>query len=635
MKRTKTSLLVLAVLLAAAALVFVVLRGDRDSTAPASPSLTGSPRLALQGGRTWDEIDDPAGDGWSTEVFSAAATRRLDALGSLAVALASGAETGGAADLVTGDFTSAALRPSLREVSSGALFRVLRAEPGATAASRPMVRGPGRLLAALADLVRPFQGGELERVAFKVFGVARDADVVTTRQHVSLVGRTGDAMIEQNATWTARWASGGAGVAGVAGVAPRLLSIAVEAFEEASTVGSSRPLLEDAAAAVLGSNASWREQLLLGFNHWLERIQDTRYFALFGCPGIAVGDVDGDGLDDLYVCQEGGLPNLLFIQNPDGTARDVSAASGADWLESARAALLVDLDNDGDRDLAVTVFGSLVLAANDGRGRFTVRQALTTPHDTFTLTAADFDDDADLDLYVCGYNSNDLTDDSGVVSIGGGDGRFVYHDANNGAPNILFRNDLPRDSATGGGVAEWTFTDVTDEVGLGVNNRRFSYAAAWEDFDNDGDQDLYVANDFGRNNLYRNEGGRFVDVAARAAAEDSASGMGVTWADYDRDGWMDVAIGNMFSAAGSRITTQERFKPQSSETVRTRLQRFARGNTLLRNLGDGSFADVSEGAGVTMARWAWSTNFADLDCDGLEDLVVANGYITTEDTGDL
>ena len=109
-----------------------------------------------------------------------------------------------------------------------------------------------------------------------------------------------------------------------------------------------------------------------------------------------------------------------------------------------------------------------------------------------------------------------------------------YHDARNGEPNALYVN---------GG--DFAFRDAAAELGLDHNNDRFSFAAAWEDFDNDGDQDLYVANDFGRNNLYRNDGGRLRDVASELGAEDISAGMGVTWGDADGDGWMDLYVTNM------------------------------------------------------------------------------------------
>jgi len=171
------------------------------------------------------------------------------------------------------------------------------------------------------------------------------------------------------------------------------------------------------------------------------------------------------------------------------------------------------------------------------------------------------------------------------------------------------------------------------------NNHRFSFATAWEDYDNDGDLDLYVANDFGRNVLFRNdlneEGRRFTDVSRQAGVEDIAAGMSVTWGDYNHDGWMDLYVSNMFSSAGSRITSQSQFKRDEDDQTRKDIQRHARGNSLFENQGDGTFRDVSVDAAVTMGRWAWGSLFVDINNDGWEDLYVANGFFTTPDTGDL
>ncbi|MEM8681265.1 MAG: VCBS repeat-containing protein, partial [Planctomycetota bacterium] len=203
---------------------------------------------------------------------------------------------------------------------------------------------------------------------------------------------------------------------------------------------------------------------------------------------------------------------------------------------------------------------------------------------------------------------------------------FVYHDANDGGGNLMFRND-----STPG---KWNFVDATAEVGLDANNQRHSLAASWADFDNDGDADLYVANDYGQNCLYRNDGGRFTDIAPEAGVVDFGSGMSVSWGDVDRDGQLDLYVGNMFSSAGNRITRQRQFKPDDDGTTREVYRRFAKGNSLFQN-DHGVFKEFSGDAGVEMARWAWSSLFADLNNDGWQDLVVANGYITTEDTGDL
>ena len=331
-------------------------------------------------------------------------------------------------------------------------------------------------------------------------------------------------------------------------------------------------------------------------------------------------DINGDGRDDLYVCQPGGLPNRLFVQNADGSAAERSAELGVDWLESTHGALFVDLDNDGDQDLLAGLEPGVMIHENDGKGHFTPRTAKLLPAALpYSLAAADYDLDGDIDIYVCCYNRRKGANRHLVFAR-----PVPYHDANNGGRNVLLRND-----------GRWRFSHATVRAGLDVKNRRFSYAAAWEDFDNDGDQDLYVANDFGRNNLYRNDSGRFTDIAAAAGAEDISPGMSSCWGDYDNDGWMDLYVSNMFSSAGNRITSQGRFHQGASDKTRAEFRRHARGNTLLKNLGDGRFNDVSGEAGISIGRWAWGSKFADLNNDGWEDLLVTNGFITQQDTGDL
>jgi hypothetical protein len=144
-----------------------------------------------------------------------------------------------------------------------------------------------------------------------------------------------------------------------------------------------------------------------------------------------------------------------------------------------------------------------------------------------------------------------------------------------------------------------------------------------------------VGNDYGKNCLYRNDDGIFAEVAEAAGVLDQASGMSVSWGDYDRDGLMDLYVANMFSYAGSRITHQEMFKPNLGDSHRPAYQRFSKGNSLFRNLGPDQFHEVGAEAAVEMGRWAWSSLFADINNDGLEDLLVANGYFSTDDTGDL
>ena len=227
---------------------------------------------------------------------------------------------------------------------------------------------------------------------------------------------------------------------------------------------------------------------------------------------------------------------------------------------------------------------------------------------------------------VCSYAAKTLP---GAAEGDGGSGfessvPVPYHDAKNGGSNVLLRND-----------GDFRFVNVTRQTGLDHNNTRWSFAAAWQDYDRDGDLDLYVSNDFGRNNLYRQDADGFRDVAAETGVEDIASGMPAAWGDYNRDGYADIYVSNMFSAAGNRVAYQRRFEQIGAGAAVAQVKRMARGNTLFANTGDGRFDDVSESASVTMGLWAWGSKFVDLNNDGWLDLVVANGYFTNEDSGDL
>ena len=350
------------------------------------------------------------------------------------------------------------------------------------------------------------------------------------------VGQAGG--VQQNMVWNCEWQR----------VAPddwKLASIRLVHFEEVHYRRSpDGKLFSDCTKSALSGNECFKTHLRRGIDHWRLRIEERFGIDSVSLAGLAIGDVNGDGLDDFYFCDVGGLPNRLFVQRPDGTAVDASADAGVAWLDRSYGALFADLDNDGDQDLIVTASASLLLMENDGSGKFAVRARLQPYPTAQSLTAVDYDGDSRLDMYVCSYgNSFETFADSKTP--------LPWHDANNGAPNSLFRNE-----------GNWKFKNVTTEVGLDENNRRYSYAASWDDFDNDGDQDLYVANDFGRNNLYLNrvdQTGRFRDVAKERGVEDISPGMSADWGDYDNNGWMDLYVSNMFSGAGNRVTFQDRF----------------------------------------------------------------------------
>ena len=478
-------------------------------------------------------------------------------------------------------------------------------------------------MASMSAKRRPLLGsfvGELERVKFKVISVdmAKPASP-STRQLVTLAGPSEKGHLEMNATWSIEWHRKEAGN-------PRLESITVEAHEEVLVKSTDkRPVFADATLAVIGQTEAFQKQLRFGNTYWRQRIELFNRFFKFGHHGLAIGDANGDGLDDVYVCQNGGLPNRLFIQQADGTATEEAAASGVDLLDLTRSALFVDLDNDGDQDLVLAADTGLLAFRNDGKGNFQPKLRYRPVRNAFSVTAADYDNDGDLDLYVCRYYAKKEEGAGLAIPV-------PYFDANNGGGNFLIRNDGPAKRAE-----DWLmFSDVTTLSGLdSQNNRRFSFASVWEDIDNDGDQDLFVANDFGQKNLYLNTGGKFKDIATEAGIDDGGFGMSACSSDYDRDGVPDLYAGNMFSAAGRRVTTQPQFRPGLDLGLLTKFQRMARGNSLFRGLGKGRFDDVSESVGVTVGRWSWGSVFADLNNDGWQDLVVANGFVTGQVPDDL
>ncbi len=382
-------------------------------------------------------------------------------------------------------------------------------------------------------------------------------------------------------------------------------------------VASGKSLLSDQTAKLFAKTPVFQQQLAVGQPYWLRRIESMHGILNVGQNGLSVADVNGDGRDDLYVCQPGGLPNRLFLQNSQGMLEDASARFGVDLLDNTHSSLWLDLDNDGDQDLVLSTAAALLIFENENNSTCVLKKSWADIPDAYSLAAADYDQDGRLDLFACAYFPSGADVQSLPVPI-------PYFDAKNGGRNRLLRN-----------LGEWQFEDVTRAVGLESDNHRFSYAAIWVDTDQDGREDLYVANDFGPDNLYRNVGGRFEERSDAAGLVHGAFGMSASVADFDRDGKDDIYVGNMYSSAGNRVTRQSRFRPEANSTQRMRFQRLAAGNSLFRNQGNGRFEEIATDAGVAMGRWSWSSNFMDLNNDGWEDLLVTNGYITGEDPGDL
>lgn len=549
------------------------------------------------------EKADPNADDWTTEILADKAGKQLKKL-SKVWAEPSDRRAERSQFLFAQDAKIGDLRPKANETKQIGNITIHRY--GSSNAGE--AGSAGDLKSSLAMLLINFSPAKPIRTKFKTVGVREiDAKHFEIDLIYQAVGEHMDGRkVQHTGDWTLAWKKSDDGDL-------KVTSLTQHRLDEVLMPPNQ---FVDCTRGVIADDALWSPQLAHGCEYWFGRIDAVGEINFMGHNGIAVGDVNGDGLDDIYVAQGTGIPNKLLVQQPDGTVKDTALQAGVAWLDDTKGVLLVDIDNDGDQDLLCAIGPTIVLCENDGGGDFRPQRGMraSSPASFYSLAAADYDGDGDLDIYGCRYVKL-----SYGVSV-----PVPFQDANNGPANHLLRNDGKRG-----------FADVTREVGLHINNARFSLAATWVDYDEDGDPDLYVTNDFGRNNLYRNDGGKFVDIAREAGVEDQAAGMGASWSDIDLDGDLDLYVSNMFSSAGRRIAYQSRFLPQGASPVRSGVQRHSLGNSLFVNNGKGIFEDRSDPARVRLGRWAWGARFTDLNNDGYEEVVVPNGFLTNLYKDDL
>jgi tetratricopeptide (TPR) repeat protein len=382
------------------------------------------------------------------------------------------------------------------------------------------------------------------------------------------------------------------------------------------------PAFVDISSSAFKSVDSYKSQLLHGADYWRTLLDGAVGIDIYGNNGVSIGDFDGDGFDDLYVCQPAGLPNRLYRNRGDGSFEDVTEKAGVGVLDRTACSLFADFLNRGRQDLLVVCGTGPLLFLNNGDGTFLLKRDAfkfaRAPQGSFTHAAvADYDNDGHLDVYFCLY----------MYYLGLEQYNYPapYYDARNGPPNCLFRNQ-----------GDGTFVETTEASGLNVNNNRYSFACAWGDSRGSGMPDLFVANDFGSSQLYRNKGnGTFADISKEAHIESVGAGMGCCWADFDNDGRQDIYVPSMWEAAGQRVSAQPQFHRDAPDSIRELYRRHARGNALYRNRGSGIFENVGHSAAVEMGRWSWSSDFWDWDHDGYSDLYVANGYLSSPKNDEL
>jgi hypothetical protein len=374
--------------------------------------------------------------------------------------------------------------------------------------------------------------------------------------------------------------------------------------------------------------------------------------------GIALGDVDGDGLVDLFLARTEGC-NALYRNRGGWRFDDATDAAGVGACDRrSSGAAFADVDGDGDLDLVLlATTGPNAIFLNDGQGRFTERRDLgldTTGTGGTTIAMADVDGSGRLALFVANYKPY-FTDDTvppqrrafnQMVRLVG-PGRYEVLPEHQRDYKLVMRPDMGGMRLTqraaadafhlNDGSGRFTRVPFTSERFVGTDGRplteapeSFALGATLVDLTGDGAPELYIANDFeDPDQLWINDGtGRFRLADWRALRQMSNSAMGVDVADIDGDGRFDLFVTDMLANDGRRdktqIPTHTAFPKKPGEM---QLQLQQQRNTLFLNRGDGTFAEIAQAAGVSASGWSWGTLFLDVDLDGWPDLLVANGHL--------
>jgi hypothetical protein len=358
-------------------------------------------------------------------------------------------------------------------------------------------------------------------------------------------------------------------------------------------------------ASLIFSDAS--EQARINFRHTNGGF-GKKYFPEMMGSGAAWFDYDNDGDLDLYLVNGQWLTvhgsnhrqpaNVLYRNNGDGIFTDVTSQSGLGDTGYGMGVGVGDYDNDGDADVYVTNFGTSRLYRNNGNGTFAdVTEQARAGVKGFASSAAflDYDKDGFLDLYVCRYVRYDIEHD--IVCLNpAGKKQYCEINAYEGDDDVLFRNN-----------GRGAFTDVSKQAGI-LGKRGRGLALVCGDFDNDGDTDIFVANDMSGNLFWRNNGnGTFSEDALTSGVQCDENGrppagMGADVADYDLDGDFDLHVSNY------------QFSP----------------NLLFRNEGNGIFRDATAESGLsepTVRFLGFGLGFYDFNLDGSPDIFVANGHV--------
>ena len=338
---------------------------------------------------------------------------------------------------------------------------------------------------------------------------------------------------------------------------------------------------------------------------------------LFSSGGLTVFDENNDGALDILTTRKGRGTRIFVNDGHFGFQEKKLYPSHRDE-DATNFYLAIDIDDDGDKDLVSTHVEysstddaslTVYLKKNgtfmpDNRILKFQNTAQKREIDFPALVTCDLNNDRRLDFVALGY----LNSESGSA-------QFNLVNGQDGQRNLLFISQA--DGTYKEQASEWSMTES-----------QYSYVAECYDFDSDGDQDLLVGNDYGQNNYYQNEGGKyFKTVLQHPFAKSRGFTMGISMADPNNTGQLSVSLSNMYSHAGNRIVPQV---SKLGSEMKASVLALAGGNNLFENR-DGTWVDIAAKRGVNYAEWAWGNIFFDFDNDGDKDQFVVNGFTTHSD----
>src|ERR1700730_11601752 len=352
-----------------------------------------------------------------------------------------------------------------------------------------------------------------------------------------------------------------------------------------------------------------------------EQINILTYEYLYNGGGVAIGDINNDGLKDIYFTSNN-LQNKLYLNKGNMQFEDITEKSGTGCEKGWKTGgTMADVNGDGFLDIYVCKSADAnpenrrnILLINNGNSTFTDKAKEYGLDDAGYSTQAaffDYDNDGDLDMFLLNHSLIEVSNTIGIDPV-------IRNARNQNYSDKLFRND--------GGK----FTDVSAEAGIKGGMANYGLGIVISDFNNDGWQDVYVTNDYAENDhLYiNNRNGTFSDSVYTSLDHLSNFSMGADIADINADGLQDICTLDMLPEDNKRQKLL--YGPNEYDKfnlfVKSGLHYQYMRNMLHLNDGNGRFSEIGQLAGVSNTDWSWAPLIADFDNDGYPDLFVSNGY---------